>query len=334
MPASTCRPRRSAWDCRGSRRFASPARCGSTSRACPWSAASAQGDATLRWRAAGSALTPVSPLGDYEVHFKAVGAAVHAELRTLAGPLQLDGKGTWANGSRAELPRHGARSAAAPGAAVAAVSPHRHRARRRHFRAANPIGEQRCRRNTSHSCCWRRRCCPRRSGANEGVARCAKLENTDERLACYDELARADRIARRRAGRPFTDPDASHRRVEARRQAGRHAAPDRHPGLPAELRDHALEQQPERAAGQPGARPPVRAAGPGRQRAQVPGQPEDRAGFAPGLRAGRRHAAARPCRHRQRAPVVRLYAGGELAGVQRAQLASVPRNELRARRRS
>ena len=59
----------------------------------------ADGDATLRWRAAGSALTPVSPLGDYEVHFKAVGPAVHAELRTLAGPLQLDGKGTWANGA-------------------------------------------------------------------------------------------------------------------------------------------------------------------------------------------------------------------------------------------
>jgi general secretion pathway protein N len=59
----------------------------------------ADGDATLRWLAAGSALSPVAPLGDYEVHFKAVGAAVHAELRTLAGPLQLDGKGTWGNGA-------------------------------------------------------------------------------------------------------------------------------------------------------------------------------------------------------------------------------------------
>jgi len=59
----------------------------------------ADGDATLRWRAAGSALTPIAPLGDYEVHFKAVGAAVHAELRTLSGPLQLEGKGSWANGN-------------------------------------------------------------------------------------------------------------------------------------------------------------------------------------------------------------------------------------------
>src|SRR3954469_25136075 len=32
---------------------------------------------------------------------------------------------------------------------------------------------------------------PAAQAANEGVARCAKLEDTDERLACYDELARA-----------------------------------------------------------------------------------------------------------------------------------------------
>ncbi|MEX2239373.1 MAG: type II secretion system protein N [Burkholderiales bacterium] len=57
------------------------------------------GDATLQWRAAGSALTPISPLGDYEVRFKAAGPAVHAALRTLEGPLQLEGKGTWTNGA-------------------------------------------------------------------------------------------------------------------------------------------------------------------------------------------------------------------------------------------
>jgi general secretion pathway protein N len=57
------------------------------------------GEATLKWRAAGSALTPISPLGDYEVRFKAVGPAVHAALRTLEGPLQLEGKGTWTNGA-------------------------------------------------------------------------------------------------------------------------------------------------------------------------------------------------------------------------------------------
>lgn len=56
------------------------------------------GDATLRWRAAGSALTPLSPLGDYEVRFKAVGSAMRAALSTLEGPLQLEGKGVWSNG--------------------------------------------------------------------------------------------------------------------------------------------------------------------------------------------------------------------------------------------
>ncbi len=58
-----------------------------------------QGNATLQWRAAGSALTPVSPLGEYEVRLKDDGAMVQASLRTLQGPLQLDGTGSWAKGS-------------------------------------------------------------------------------------------------------------------------------------------------------------------------------------------------------------------------------------------
>ena len=31
---------------------------------------------------------------------------------------------------------------------------------------------------------------PAASGADEGLPRCAKIEGIDERLACYDELAR------------------------------------------------------------------------------------------------------------------------------------------------
>jgi general secretion pathway protein N len=58
-----------------------------------------EGDATLRWRAAGSALTPIAPLGDYEVQLKAAGSGLHAILSTLEGPLQLEGKGTWSNGA-------------------------------------------------------------------------------------------------------------------------------------------------------------------------------------------------------------------------------------------
>jgi len=53
------------------------------------------GNATLQWRAAGSALTPVSPLGDYEAQFKASGASVRGTLSTRKGPLQIEGHGVW-----------------------------------------------------------------------------------------------------------------------------------------------------------------------------------------------------------------------------------------------
>ncbi|HVB49739.1 MAG TPA: type II secretion system protein N [Burkholderiales bacterium] len=56
------------------------------------------GSATLQWRAAGSALSPVSPLGDYELRLEGEGSVVHATLRTLQGPLQLTGQGSWADG--------------------------------------------------------------------------------------------------------------------------------------------------------------------------------------------------------------------------------------------
>jgi hypothetical protein len=57
------------------------------------------GDATLRWRAAGSALTRIAPLGDYEVRLKAAGAVAQAVLSTREGPLQLDGKASWSLGT-------------------------------------------------------------------------------------------------------------------------------------------------------------------------------------------------------------------------------------------
>jgi len=59
---------------------------------------SVQGNATLQWRGAASAFTRVSPLGDYELRFEGDGAAVRASLRTLQGPLQLEGQGSWASG--------------------------------------------------------------------------------------------------------------------------------------------------------------------------------------------------------------------------------------------
>lgn len=57
-----------------------------------------RGAATLQWRGAGSAYTPISPLGDYELRFDGEGATVRASLRTLQGPLQLEGQGSWASG--------------------------------------------------------------------------------------------------------------------------------------------------------------------------------------------------------------------------------------------
>jgi len=57
-----------------------------------------QGIARLQWRHAGSTLTPVSPLGDYELYIEEAGSATHSTLRTLQGPLQLDGKGSWGDG--------------------------------------------------------------------------------------------------------------------------------------------------------------------------------------------------------------------------------------------
>lgn len=58
-----------------------------------------QGNATLQWRGAGSALSSVSPLGDYELRLEGEGPAVRVSLRTLQGPLQLDGTGSWTHGN-------------------------------------------------------------------------------------------------------------------------------------------------------------------------------------------------------------------------------------------
>ncbi len=58
-----------------------------------------RGDATLQWRNAGSALSPVSPLGDYQLRLAGAGNSGRVTLTTLKGPLQLRGQGWWAAGS-------------------------------------------------------------------------------------------------------------------------------------------------------------------------------------------------------------------------------------------
>jgi len=58
-----------------------------------------EGTATLQWLAAGSTLTTVSPLGDYELRLDGEGTTLHAYLRTIEGPLFLDGQGSWRQGT-------------------------------------------------------------------------------------------------------------------------------------------------------------------------------------------------------------------------------------------
>ncbi|MEX2524387.1 MAG: type II secretion system protein N [Gammaproteobacteria bacterium] len=61
---------------------------------------SIHGSALLQWHAAGSTLTTVSPLGDYEIQIEADGERVQYLLSTNEGPLRLDGRGSWTHGSK------------------------------------------------------------------------------------------------------------------------------------------------------------------------------------------------------------------------------------------
>lgn len=61
------------------------------------------GSLTLHWQAAGSSLSPVSPLGDYTLDVKGEGQGWQASLRTTAGPLQVSGQGAWRPGTDARF---------------------------------------------------------------------------------------------------------------------------------------------------------------------------------------------------------------------------------------
>ncbi|HVY07573.1 MAG TPA: type II secretion system protein N [Burkholderiales bacterium] len=64
---------------------------------------SLRGLVKLQWRDAGSELSPVSPIGGYELRLDGQGDAVQALLTTLQGPLQLDGSGSWRKGGNLNL---------------------------------------------------------------------------------------------------------------------------------------------------------------------------------------------------------------------------------------
>ncbi|OIR03052.1 bacterial type II secretion system protein N [mine drainage metagenome] len=59
-----------------------------------------KGSAVLQWHDAGSALTAVSPLGDYQLNIDGEATIAKVRLSTLKGPLQLDGGGSWPVGGR------------------------------------------------------------------------------------------------------------------------------------------------------------------------------------------------------------------------------------------
>jgi general secretion pathway protein N len=62
-----------------------------------------RGDASLRWLSAGSGLTPVSPLGAYELRVDGNGVSGQIRLHTLQGPLRLEGGTDWRSGERPTL---------------------------------------------------------------------------------------------------------------------------------------------------------------------------------------------------------------------------------------
>ena len=62
-----------------------------------------EGGMTLQWNRASSALTPISPLGSYELGITAAGGSGEVRLSTLSGPLQLDGSGSWTKDRPLEL---------------------------------------------------------------------------------------------------------------------------------------------------------------------------------------------------------------------------------------
>jgi general secretion pathway protein N len=59
-----------------------------------------RGSATVHWRNAGAALTPVSPVGEYEMRIDSDEQGVSATLATLSGPIELKGQGSWRGETR------------------------------------------------------------------------------------------------------------------------------------------------------------------------------------------------------------------------------------------
>jgi general secretion pathway protein N len=77
------------------------------------------GQITMDWLGAASALSTIRPLGDYRILLKGNGTALDAQLLTLSGKLQLTGNGTFDNASGM---RFTGTAQAAPGTAAAELN--------------------------------------------------------------------------------------------------------------------------------------------------------------------------------------------------------------------
>lgn len=58
--------------------------------------ASGKGNALLRWNNVGVSLSPVKPLGAYEVAVEGSNSGFQYQVKTTSGPLLIEGKGVWA----------------------------------------------------------------------------------------------------------------------------------------------------------------------------------------------------------------------------------------------
>jgi len=69
-----------------------------------FSHAGLQGNISLQWRNAGSVLAPGPAFGEYVLHFNGDGNIARVTLRTLKGPLQMNGEGSVARDGAIALP--------------------------------------------------------------------------------------------------------------------------------------------------------------------------------------------------------------------------------------
>jgi len=54
-----------------------------------------QGNGEITWEQAGISISKINPIGNYHATFSGTGKAIHIQLQTQSGPLELTGKGNW-----------------------------------------------------------------------------------------------------------------------------------------------------------------------------------------------------------------------------------------------